>query len=65
VKLNKGDIVQLKTGSRSMVVISVEGSIAQCAWYDARQQIRGEFPVESLEEISSFTFCEVARPIVE
>ena len=48
-----GDIVQLKTGSIDLVVISVcECGTVECAWYDDHSGMQIDvFPVEALVEM--------------
>jgi uncharacterized protein YodC (DUF2158 family) len=63
--MSTGDIVQSKTGGPSMLVLSMNGAIVRYAWYDDRRQCFGEFAVETLQEVSSFSFRETARRYFE
>jgi uncharacterized protein YodC (DUF2158 family) len=63
--MSTGDIVQSKTGGPSMVVLSMNGAIVRCAWYDDGRRCFGEFAVETLQEASSVSFCDTASQYFE
>lgn len=48
--IEAGDVVFLKSGSRAMTVIEVDGDFAICTWMTKNGKIeRANFPVKSLE----------------
>ena len=50
ISIQVGDVVMLKSGSRAMTVIDVDGGFAMCTWMTKSGKIeRANFPVESLE----------------
>jgi uncharacterized protein YodC (DUF2158 family) len=54
VEIKPGDVVQLKSGSPLMTVSYIEAADeygpaqARCAWFDAKKECSGTFPVHSL-----------------
>lgn len=63
--MSNGDIVQLKTGGPAMVVLSRNGAIVRCAWYEDGRRRFGEFAIEMLTEVSSFSFRDAASAYFE
>jgi uncharacterized protein YodC (DUF2158 family) len=61
--MKPGEIVKLKTATRSMVVLSNDGQTVVCSWYNASQEVRGEFPIHSLELVPTITFLETPRTL--
>jgi uncharacterized protein YodC (DUF2158 family) len=51
--MKKGDIVKIRGGDRTMVIMDFNSEEAECAWYEEREQIRADFQIETLELVSS------------
>ena len=63
--MNKGDIVELKSGGRPMIVDSIKGTKVDCAWYEERGRVIAEFHIDSLEQVLSVDIDQIVRSAVE
>ena len=52
--IEKGDVVQLKSGGPKMTVTETKdryGNVA-CVWFDGTKQVYGSFPMETLNKVN-------------
>ena len=54
--MKTGDMVRLKTGSKTMMVAAVNGNEVECIQYDGQKTFRSMFLIESLEVVASPDF---------
>ena len=52
--MQRGDLVKFKDGDVAMLVVSVEGSKAECCWRDGEAMRSGKFSMEAIEPVTSF-----------
>jgi uncharacterized protein YodC (DUF2158 family) len=62
--VKKGELVRLKTGGPSMLVVRVNRASdahgapsVDCLWQAADTVSRGKFPIDMLEPVDSYDFC--------
>ena len=56
MKINIGDIIQLKSGGPVMTVIQfdAEASLVTCNWFDGKMLKEASFPLDAVGEVKLF-----------
>jgi uncharacterized protein YodC (DUF2158 family) len=50
--MDKGDVVQLKSGGPHMTISSIFGDQAVCIWFDSEgKRTQEDFPLDTLKEV--------------
>jgi len=49
--MNRSDIVKSKASKRPMIVVAIDGTRINCAWYEGCKRVVGEFHVDNLEPV--------------